>query len=105
MQAAVTLWSITGSPEPSTSVLEEFILPIVDGYGYGYGVFGDALRALARIGVSTPAVRPALLTVKGRDRRLCLHRDYRAVLQDEELRAAMEEVLALTVTVSRGSRR
>lgn len=94
MQAAVTLWSITGEPEPSTSVLEEFVLPIADGDD-SYGTFGDALRSLTRIGVITPAVRTALRTVKGFDRRLSPCRDYRAFLQDEELRAAIEEVLAL----------
>ncbi|MFF3460198.1 HEAT repeat domain-containing protein [Streptomyces sp. NPDC002730] len=94
IQAAVTLWSITGEPEPSTSVLEEFILPVADGDDR-YGNFGEALRALTRIGMITPAVRTALRTVKGFDRRLSSDWDYRAFLQDEELRAAIEDVLAL----------
>ncbi|MFF3249259.1 hypothetical protein ACFYWY_37345 [Streptomyces sp. NPDC002870] len=50
---------------------------------------------MTRIGVITPAVRTALRTVKGFDRRLSPCRDYRAFLQDEELRAVIEEVLAL----------
>ncbi|MFD9223726.1 hypothetical protein ACFWDI_27890 [Streptomyces sp. NPDC060064] len=43
----------------------------------------------------TPAVRTALRTVKGFDRRLSSEWDYQAFLQDEKLRAAIEDVLAL----------
>ncbi|MER6126312.1 hypothetical protein ABT173_27560 [Streptomyces sp. NPDC001795] len=94
LRAAVTLWSITGEPEPSVSVLEEFLLPIADG-GDSYGYFLDALRALARIGTVSPAARAALCTVRGSDRRLSTYRDYRAFLQDEEIRSAIDDVLAL----------
>ena len=93
-EAALALWSGTGEPEPSISVLEEFVLPIADG-GEGYELFGEALRALVRIGTLTPAARAALRTVRGFDGRLARERNYEAFLQDEELRAAIEYLLAL----------
>jgi hypothetical protein len=58
-------------------------------------LFGEALRALARIGTLTPATRAALRTVRGFDGRLAQERNYEAFLQDEELRAAIEYLLAL----------
>ncbi|MFK0024500.1 hypothetical protein [Streptomyces sp. NPDC090798] len=94
IEAALALWSGTGEPEPSISVLAEFVLPIADG-GDDYGLFGEALRALARIGTLTPATRAALRTVRGFDGRLAQARNYEAFLQDEELRAAIEYLLAL----------
>jgi hypothetical protein len=94
IEAALALWSGTGEPEPSVSVLEEFVLPIADG-GDDYGFFGEALRALTRIGTLTPATRAALRTVRGFDGRLAQERNYEAFLQDEELRAAIEYLLAL----------
>ncbi|MFH9828882.1 hypothetical protein [Streptomyces bobili] len=110
-RAAVALWSITGEPEPSASVLEEYLPPLADGddsYGgdscgsyagsssYGsYGSVLDALRALARIGTLSPAARAILRTVQALDQRLSTYRDYRAILQDEEIRSAIDDVLAL----------
>lgn len=94
LPAAVALWLITSEPEPSMSVLEEYLLPVADG-GDGYGCFLDALRALARIGTVSPAARAILRTVEGSDRRLSAYRDYRAFLQDEEIRSAIDDVLAL----------
>ncbi|MGK5732995.1 hypothetical protein [Streptomyces sp. URMC 124] len=97
VQAAATLWALTGESGPSVSALEKCVLPFADGHGDGgYGVLGDALRALARIGATTPAIRAALQAAKASDRRLSLHDGYEAVLQDEELRTAIENVLALT---------
>ena len=60
-----------------------------------YELFGEALRALVRIGTLTPAARAALRTVRGFDGRLARERNYKAFLQDEELRAAIEYLLAL----------
>ncbi|MGW1893362.1 hypothetical protein ACWCP6_24410 [Streptomyces sp. NPDC002004] len=94
LRAAVALWSITGEPGPSVSVVEEYVLEFGDG-GDAYGSFLDALRALARIGTATPAVRATLRTVRGSDMRLSPYRDYRAFLQDEEIRSAIDDVLAL----------
>jgi hypothetical protein len=94
IEAALALWSGTGEQEPSISVLEEFVLPIADG-GDDYEFFGEALRALTRIGTLTPATRAALRTVRGFDGRLAQERNYEAFLQDEELRAAIEYLLAL----------
>ncbi|MFK0152869.1 hypothetical protein ACIQVK_12430 [Streptomyces sp. NPDC090493] len=92
--AAVALWSITGETEPSLSALEKYVLPVPDGDG-PFGAFLEALRALARIGAVSPAVRAALRAVRGSDRRLSPYRDYRAFLEDEEIRSAIDEVLAL----------
>ncbi|MFF0384339.1 hypothetical protein [Streptomyces sp. NPDC004286] len=94
LDAAVALWSMTGEPEPAVSVLEEHLLPVAAG-GDAYGTFLDALRALARIGTVSPAARATLRTVRGSDRRLSEHWDYRAFLQHEEILSAIDEVLAL----------
>ncbi|MFF1692186.1 hypothetical protein ACFVXC_00970 [Streptomyces sp. NPDC058257] len=94
LRAAVALWSITGEPKPARSVIEEYLLPLADG-GDAYGSFLDALRALARIGSVSPVARAALRTVRGSERRLSTHRDHRAFTQDEEIRSAIDDVLAL----------
>ena len=94
LRAAVTLHSITGEAEPSESVLEEYLRPIAEGDD-SYGYFREALHALARIGTVSPAARETLRTVRESDRRLSNHRDYRTFLQDEEIRSAIDGVLAL----------
>ncbi|MFH8484042.1 hypothetical protein [Streptomyces longisporoflavus] len=94
LRAAVALWSITGEPEPAGSVLEEYLLAIAEG-GDDYRSFHDALRALADIGTVSPTARKALRAVRGSDRRLSSYGDYRAFLQDEKIRSAIEAVLAL----------
>ncbi|WP_043671078.1 HEAT repeat domain-containing protein [Streptomyces xylophagus] len=95
LRAAVTLHSITGEPEPSGSVLEEYLRPIAED-GDTYGSFRDALRTLARIGTVSPAARETLRTVRASDRRLSNYWDYRAFLQDEEIRSMIDNVLALS---------
>jgi hypothetical protein len=101
LQAAVALWSITAEPEPSASVMEEYILLMADGRwpmadgGDSYGFDLDALRALTRIGTLTAAARAGLRTACDLDRRLSAYRDYRAILQDEKIRAAIDDVLTL----------
>ncbi|MFF3767359.1 hypothetical protein ACFYYR_25195 [Streptomyces sp. NPDC001922] len=94
LRAAVTLWSVTGQPEPSVSVLEAYFPPIAEG-GDTFGHFLDALLALARIGTVSPSARTVLRRVRASDRWLSTYRDYRAVLQDETIRSAIDEVLAL----------
>lgn len=93
-QAAVALWSITGEPDPSVPVLEECLPPIARG-GDTYGSFLFAVRALTRIGTISPASRAVLDTVRGFDQPLSTYGDYRAILQDETIRAAIDDVLAL----------
>ncbi|MFE7492729.1 hypothetical protein [Kitasatospora sp. NPDC057541] len=93
LTAAVTLWSITGRPEPSLRVLEEFVLPVADG-GDGFHLLRDALRALIRIGEITPTIRAALLTVRQSDRRLCTDGGYPMIVRDKELRALVDQALA-----------
>ncbi|MCX5427860.1 hypothetical protein OHU11_09250 [Streptomyces sp. NBC_00257] len=93
-RAAVALWSITGEPEPSATVLEEDLPPVAHG-GDSYGSFLHALRALARIGTVSRTARAVLRTVRSFDRPLSTYRDHRAILQDETIRAAIDEVLAL----------
>ena len=92
LHAAHALWSITGEPEPSVTVLEEFVLPMADGDDR-YGTFAEALQALARIGTATPATRAALRRMQAFDERLSPHRDYRAFLDDERFRGLIAEVL------------
>ncbi|MDV9199950.1 hypothetical protein R6M67_32560, partial [Streptomyces sp. Wh19] len=93
-RAAVALWSITGEPEPSATALEEDLPPVAHG-GDRYGSFLHALRALARIGTVSRTARAVLRTVRSFDRPLSTYRDHRAILQDETIRAAIDEVLAL----------
>ncbi|WP_149830436.1 HEAT repeat domain-containing protein [Streptomyces tailanensis] len=94
LKAAIALWSITAEPEPTVSVLTEYVLAMADGDD-SYGFLHDALKAFARIGTVTPAARAALRTLRDSDRRLSVHGDYRAILLDEEMRSAIDEVLAL----------
>ncbi|MDI2124695.1 hypothetical protein [Yinghuangia seranimata] len=91
--AAATLWSITGRPEPSASVLEEYVLPVADG-GDLFGLFREALRALIPIGRISPTARAALRAIRDADRRLSHERDHTAVLRDEELCALIDAALA-----------
>ncbi|BBC38390.1 hypothetical protein SGFS_096840 [Streptomyces graminofaciens] len=94
VQAAIAFWSITGDPEPALPVLEEEVLAFAAG-GEWYGSFRDALRTFIRFDTLTPAVETALRTLREQDRRLSPHADYRAILQDEELRALIDEALAI----------
>ncbi|MEU8686513.1 hypothetical protein [Streptomyces sp. NPDC048611] len=93
-RAAVALWSITGDPRPSAPVLEEDLASIAHGADT-YGSFLYALRALARIGTLSSEARADLLRVRQFDRPLATYRDYRAILQDETIRAAIDDLLAL----------
>ncbi|MFC8827665.1 HEAT repeat domain-containing protein [Streptomyces sp. NPDC057137] len=98
LTAAITLWSITGRTEPTMGVLEEYVLPVAGG-GDGLGVLDtpgllqDALHALIRMGEVSPAIRAALLTARGSDRRLSTRWNYEGILQDERLRALIDEAL------------
>ncbi|MFE5584062.1 hypothetical protein [Kitasatospora sp. NPDC056531] len=93
LNAAATLWSITGQAEPTMRVLEEFVLPIADG-GDGFGNFRKALKALIRMGEISSAIRAALLTVQRSDRRLGAEGGYPMIDHDRELRALVEQALA-----------
>ncbi|MFI1095682.1 hypothetical protein [Streptomyces sp. NPDC020917] len=57
----------------------------------------EALETLGRIGRTTPSARAALLRLHDSDRRLSSEADCRAVLDDEEVRAAVARLLALPV--------
>lgn len=63
--------------------------------GQWHGMFTTALDALAHHGHLTPPVREALTALKAADRRLSEYGDYRAVLQDEEIRARIDRLLVL----------
>ncbi|SNT21542.1 HEAT repeat domain-containing protein [Actinacidiphila glaucinigra] len=92
--AAVALWAITGNPGPSVSVLEEYLHALAD----GSDAYGDALRALQallQIGTVTAETRALLRSLQNSDRRLSNCRDYRAFLEDEELRSMVDGALAL----------
>ncbi|MEV0991207.1 hypothetical protein [Streptomyces sp. NPDC049949] len=103
LTAAITLWEITGRVEPTMRVLEEFVLPIADG-GDGFRLFGDALRALIRMGEISPAIREALLAVRQSDRRLSAEGGYPMVLRDQELRGLIEEAMACAAPRARPDR-
>ncbi|MFD5415051.1 hypothetical protein [Streptomyces nojiriensis] len=95
LSTAVTLWSITGQADPAVQVLEEYVLPVADGDD-SFGSFREALQGLVRIGEISPVIRDALLTVRESERRLSQLHGYEAILQDEELRRLIEQVLACT---------
>ncbi|MFF1370964.1 HEAT repeat domain-containing protein [Streptomyces virginiae] len=63
--------------------------------GQWHGMFTTALDALTHHGHLTPPVREALTALKASDRRLSEYGDYRAVLQDEEIRARIDRALTL----------
>ncbi|MFE7839940.1 HEAT repeat domain-containing protein [Streptomyces sp. NPDC057474] len=93
-QAAIALWSITGDPGPALPALEEEILAFAAG-GDRYGAFHDALRTLIRFRTLTPATEAALRILRDQDHRLSPRADYQAVLEDEKLRALMDEALTI----------
>ncbi|MCH0539179.1 hypothetical protein I3F58_06335 [Streptomyces sp. MUM 203J] len=66
--------------------------PLADGGDADFCL--DALRALARIGTVSPGTREILSAVRVSDRRLSAYRDYRAFLQDEDARSAIDDILA-----------
>ncbi|CAL9645206.1 hypothetical protein [Streptomyces sp. enrichment culture] len=80
------------APQPDRAVLEEHIRALADG-GDSYGRFEEALRTLLRSGPLSPAVHACLRTLAAQDRRLSVCHDYTAILQDERLRALIEEGL------------
>ncbi|MFF9179336.1 hypothetical protein [Streptomyces sp. NPDC014793] len=92
--AAIALWAITGDSGVALAVLEQVVVCFT-GDDDRYGDLAEALRGFLRIGTVTPAARRALRLVGARDLRLSAHRDYRAVLGDQELRTAIAAVLAL----------
>ncbi|MET4925665.1 HEAT repeat domain-containing protein [Streptomyces sp. PSRA5] len=92
LTAAITLWSITGRTEPTLRVLEEYVLPTADDDD-GLGLLQKALHALIGMGEVSPAIRAALLTVRQSDRRLSTRWNYEGILQDERLRALIDEAL------------
>ncbi|WP_371574408.1 hypothetical protein [Streptomyces sp. NBC_01314] len=94
MEAAIALWSITGDPGSALPTLEEEILAFAAG-GQWYGPFGKALRTLIRFRTLTPAIEAALRLLRDQDHRLSPRADYRAVLQDEELHALIDEALTV----------
>ncbi|MFR9797804.1 hypothetical protein ACL02U_18155 [Streptomyces sp. MS06] len=92
--AAVALWAITGDQGTTLPVLEQVVVRFTEDDDR-YGDLAEALRGFLRIGTVTPAARRALRLVGARDLRLSNHRDYRAVLDDQELRSVIAAVLAL----------
>ncbi|MFD5584262.1 hypothetical protein ACFWII_10725 [Streptomyces sp. NPDC127063] len=92
--AAVALWAITGDPGLSLAVLEQAVVRFT-GDDDRYGVLAEALRGFLHIGTVTPTARRALRLVEARDLRLSHCRDYRAILDDQELRSAIAAVIAL----------
>ncbi|WP_333760626.1 hypothetical protein [Streptomyces sp. IBSBF 2390] len=92
--AAITLWAITGDPSATLAVLEQVVVRFT-GDDDHYRDLSEALHGFLRIGTVTPAARRALRLVAVRDLRLSHDRDYRAILDDQELRSAIDAVLAL----------
>lgn len=92
--AAIALWSITGDPGPALPYLEEEILAFTAG-GDWYGTFHEALRTLIRFRTLTPATEAALRILRDQEHRLSPCGDYQAVLQEEELRALIDEALTI----------
>ncbi|MGW6841004.1 HEAT repeat domain-containing protein [Streptomyces sp. NPDC054958] len=80
------------SPEPEQAAATVLAYAVE---GQWHGTFATALDALTRHGHLTPAVREALTALGAADRRFSEYGDYRAVLQDEEIRARIDRVLAL----------
>lgn len=92
--AAITLWAITCDASATLAVLEQVVVRFA-GDDDHYGDLSEALHGFLRIGTVTPAARRALRLVAARDLRLSNDRDYRAILDDQELRSTIDAVLAL----------
>ncbi|MFG2298284.1 HEAT repeat domain-containing protein [Streptomyces sp. NPDC048603] len=63
--------------------------------GQLHGAFAAALSALTRHGRLAPPVREALAAHRTTDRRLSEYGDYRAILQDEDIRRRVDTLLTL----------
>ncbi|MGW1938775.1 HEAT repeat domain-containing protein [Streptomyces goshikiensis] len=82
-------------PPPDAEQAEAAVLAFAAG-GDRYGEFRSALASLTGHGRRpAPAVRAALAALRDAERRLSPYRDYRAFLDDEEIRPAIDAVLAL----------
>ncbi|MFF4448485.1 HEAT repeat domain-containing protein [Streptomyces sp. NPDC001502] len=81
-------------PLPEPAQAEATVLAFAAG-GQWHWTFPPALDALTHHGTLTPPVREALTALGAADRRLSEYGDYRAVLQDEEIRARIDRLLAL----------
>ncbi|MFG2976949.1 HEAT repeat domain-containing protein [Streptomyces sp. NPDC048331] len=79
-------------PEPAQAAAEVLTYAAE---GEWHGTFAAALDALTRHGHLTPPVREALTALRAADRRFSEYGDYRAVLQDERIRARIDRALAL----------
>ncbi|PWG08694.1 hypothetical protein DF268_36335 [Streptomyces sp. V2] len=92
-QAAAALWAITGDPSPFQPALEEPLLALAAG-GDHYGTFRRALEALARFDAAlSPTAASALRSLRDQDRRLSPDGGYQAVLDDEQHRALIDQLL------------
>ncbi|WP_030764337.1 MULTISPECIES: HEAT repeat domain-containing protein [unclassified Streptomyces] len=80
------------SPEPEQAVATVLAYAVE---GQWHGTFATALDVLTQHGHLTPPVREALTALGAADRRFSEYGDYRAILQDEEIRARIGRVLAL----------
>ncbi|MER6257065.1 HEAT repeat domain-containing protein [Streptomyces sp. NPDC001584] len=81
-------------PLPEPAQAEATVLAFAAG-GQWHWTFPTALDALTQHGTLTPPVREALTALRAADRRFSEYGDYRAVLQDEEIRARIDRLLAL----------
>ncbi|MFF4420981.1 HEAT repeat domain-containing protein [Streptomyces sp. NPDC001549] len=79
-------------PEPAQA---EATVPAFAADGQWHWTFTTALDALTHHATLTPPVREALTALRAEDRRFSEYGDYRAVLQDEEIRARIDGLLAL----------
>ncbi|MFF2785653.1 HEAT repeat domain-containing protein [Streptomyces sp. NPDC058049] len=80
-------------PLPEPAQAEATVRAFAAG-GQWHWTFPTALDALTRHGTLTPPVREALTALAAADRRFSEYGDYRAVLQDEEIRARIDRLLA-----------
>ncbi|MFG2415848.1 hypothetical protein [Streptomyces goshikiensis] len=85
-----------GQPPPMEAGRAEAVVLAFAAGRDRYGEFRTALAALTGHGRRpAPAVRATLAALRDADRLLSRHRDYRAFLDDEEIRPAIDTVLAL----------
>ncbi len=92
VEAAHAVWRVTGEAAESVSILASTLDSVAD--GMAFPVTRPAARYLAAIGPEAAPAVPILRRLLADDRRHAYFGGWRAIAEDEELRAAVSEALA-----------
>lgn len=95
VEAAHALWAATGDAETAVPVLTAAVRDLAEGSSY-LPVMLPAVNHLARIGRAALPAAHVLRDLPARDRRLRTNGGWRGFAQDEDIRAAVDELLSVS---------